>query len=525
MNKNQGDRGHSTNSTEIPHFAKFDSPTDSKVMDNSDNGSKLFDPMAAAESQFAKWTASFDTATRIPSASMTSRDGNLVSPMKSIKNKSHTATSKKSIRTDPPPPVHFRSSLPPQHAKRSSSSSQSHPDRKQAAKTSKAEKRFRRHYANRKYTFQNPPERLDVSIRDVNLASRTAFERIRPIPIEEIKGVSQINLVSNASNDISLSSKNNEIKKISPSPQHLEILKNNHSVQTARQLCWGTSVSPEANLLNDLGESEQVDEHNLLNKDIQPEEDGGTSDTLKKKIRKDILLAEKRRKVLAASKSDGYTQVDPVGYISSTLPNHSPLLTNTRHRLPARVDVGFPGATTEQIDMKQDELRKEAELEEVSPRLIVMLGSAHIGLPSVVNENEHDELVCLEARQMLEYNIKDMPFAGKNLVTALRRHEVAFSLKRDKHRIECESKINDNEDFTDYIEMKPITNTAKDVTGKSKGGDDREYGLSPLKMDQTSIFSPPSDATFSSTQMWRKFSSSILQAYFCKILLNIILLF
>lgn len=110
---------------------------------------------------------------------------------------------------------------------------------------------------------------------------------------------------------------------ISPSLLHCEALERIHGQRFVRQLAWKSSVSYDADLSS---------EHKLVN------------------VRE---------------------------YVAS-LPNMPPRM--FKFRLPMRSDVGFPGATDEEVRLKQEEICTEAEHEEVQPRLL-LLGS-HLLSPS-----------------------------------------------------------------------------------------------------------------------------------------------
>ena len=63
----------------------------------------------------------------------------------------------------------------------------------------------------------------------------------------------------------------------------------------------------------------------------------------------------------------------------TALPSPPPQLSHRKTRLPNRADVGWPGATTPEIELKQREIQHETAWEEATPRLVVLCTAADLG--------------------------------------------------------------------------------------------------------------------------------------------------
>lgn len=201
----------------------------------------------------------------------------------------------------------------------------------------------RRKAAFKKHVFQNIDNVVNLSVRSVDIANRTAFERIN---FSEYARYIQSNYVKSKSNAVS------QQRKISPSLQHLNLLERIFKQEASRQICWSAAISREADPFFGWIEEEK------FNNSISHSQQNS----------KRSRLATRADQ----SKLKQHRAIDPNSYFTSTLPTHFPQLTNKKYRLPMRSDVGFPRATEEEVRIKQEEIQRESELEETCPRLVVL---------------------------------------------------------------------------------------------------------------------------------------------------------
>jgi hypothetical protein len=334
------------------------------------------------------------------------------------------------------------------------------------------ERQLLQSHAEKKFEFQSPLMLCTQRILDVR--TRTSFEKKSiGVVTEEL-----LNVAKDMANRDGYSSKmaiTHKLRKLSPSLEHLQLLERMESIRYTRQICWSPAVSPHADPFygwdcddddDDCGdENEEGNEdigggnanHNRVPVNISQGRDLSEMD---KSARRKLLLNQKRRE--SSMKRQGkYRRLDPLEYVQKVLPPHEPLLTNIKRRLPMRSDVGFPGATEEEIRLKQEEIAKEAHLEEISPRLIVLLNSDDLG--ATVNPSTVDE-IAREPGFDNEWSLPGMPFATDALHVAK----------------QCPSVV--------------MTEEAKRTRSTKK----KRYGP-----DIYSIFAPPLDSTSSSTSIWR----------------------
>ena len=297
----------------------------------------------------------------------------------------------------------------------------------------------------RSKAFQRSDLIPSVQVRVVDIVERAAFES---------RGFSNVVPFDD----------NTDGNKVSPPPQHAEVLnrlygssQGGRQQQKIRQLCWSPAVSPHADPWG--GWDDEYEEKT----DTDGDDD---SDKIKRKRR---LLARKRR--MLSRKRIGqsrYVAVNPVSYARSTLPVHVPLLTNTRIRLPCRADVGFPGVTEAEMRSKQMEIVREAEIEEHSPCVAMLVSSGDVGgfgLDELAGGSPVESLSAGARLQMEDFQgLDDIPLAGREMVEARVRHARAV----------CKEK-------SDCVEAsRPLP------------------GPNP-----TSTFAPPGGSTYSSTHLWR----------------------
>ena len=223
---------------------------------------------------------------------------------------------------------------------------------------------------------------MTVTARTIDLATRTAFEPIKPVSVEEWQSIAATT---------GQVRKMNMHKKLSPSLQHLEILHKMYAIKSVRQLAFSPSVGLESDIF------------------VPWDEDFCGAYT-----------ATGKRRRRGMSKRDGrYHSIDPVKAAASGLPSHSPMLSNRKYRLPMRSDVGFPNASEREIRMKQLEISRETEWEEASPRLVVLVTSDDLG--TAINDDPPSVIL----RQHEEWNgggLEAMPLAGKQLMMAKERN-------------------------------------------------------------------------------------------------------
>lgn len=206
--------------------------------------------------------------------------------------------------------------------------------------------------------FQIPEDSMAVFVRDIAVAQRSAFAMRKPPLPSDITTLNP--------------------KKISPSMQHLSLIHQLQSITHTRQLAFTPSVGLSADSLSP----------EAFNFSISSS---------------------------SSTKRDGrYRSIDPVKATLDVLPHTPPLLSNKKHRLPLRVDVGFPNASTEEIQQKQKEIAIETEWEEAAPRLIVLVTSDDLGTAAAHEGQEEGGA---------------MPFCGPELVFAKERNNRQFSRK------------------------------------------------------------------------------------------------
>eukprot|EP00980_Cylindrotheca_fusiformis_P014005 scaffold3653_cov124-Cylindrotheca_fusiformis.AAC.8 len=261
--------------------------------------------------------------------------------------------------------------------------------------------------------FQFPEDCMSVSVRQIHTAQRSAFARKKPPSYYDHPA---------------LSDRNN--KRISPSYQQLTLIHKMQNIAYTRQLAFAPSVGRAADVL-------------------APDSILAASTSLKKR--------------------DGrYRSIDPVQATIQTLPHSPPLLSNKKHRLPWRADVGFPKASMEEIQRKQQEIAHETEWEEASPRLIVLVTSDDLGTAVQPEYNNHNEKA-------------DPPFfyEGPELRYAKECNQRHFRNNKNTADVNTASNNNDN--------------NSKKRTARPPSDSHLRY----------SVLAPPLDATFSRTLGWR----------------------
>lgn len=292
------------------------------------------------------------------------------------------------------------------------------PPRPPARSPGKNKRESRTHHRD----FQHPEDVMTVSARSIDLTTRTAFEPIPPVSVKEWHSIAA---------QVGKARKANMQKKLSPSLQHLELLHKMNSITSIRQLAFSPSVGLESDVF------------------IPWDEDLNENGNVRRSRRR------------SRTKRDGrYRSIDPFKAVADALPSDPPVLSNRKYRLPMRSDVGFPNASEQEIIKKQQEIARETEWEEASPRLVVLVTSDDIGTAI------HDDPPSAILLQHEEWNgggLQGMPLAGKELMLTKERN-VRLSKRPNKGQVE------------DRHEWKP---------------------------DRTNMLAPPLEASYSSTYGWR----------------------
>lgn len=351
------------------------------------------------------------------------------------------------------------------------------------------------------YTFQHPANAMRLTVRAVDLSHRVAFDsRIPPgadsaslrrmlDEMDRVRGSrSAVGSVIEVGNRGKKKSTDNPCR-ISPSPNHVAILEFVHGsgrgvVQSSqmegrdggrrvvRQLHWNPACSVDADPWFDGrydgdGDGDEhntsATEHGTRNASLDRSRNNGGA-----KQSHEGRRGPMRRKPKSSHGDGRYVPIDPLAATKSAMPDHSPILTNYKRRLPLRSDVGFSNPSPEEVQRKMAEVKREAEWEEASPRIVLLAsGFALFG----DGDEEADELhpSCQsDARLWAGGSLPGVPFAGRDLVSAYRAAAACFEGREDS-----ESK-------------------------KRRGTDD--VMLNPRAY---SVFAPPVDATFSASHLWR----------------------
>ena len=282
--------------------------------------------------------------------------------------------------------------------------------------------------------FQCEDDAMSVTVRLVCVAERTAFDKKLPPYLVTLGGDNESS---------SGSTSNNSSRKISPSLQHWRVLQQLSSVTHVRQLAFSHSVGSAVDVFwrEELEEEEEEDNNHRSNliRDNNNTTWGNNNDN-----NVDSNHRKKRR--------DGrYRSIDPVRATTAALPKDPPLLSNKKHRLPMRTDVGFPNASAEEISQKQEEIRCETQWEEASPRLVVLVTGDDLGkaveedyeddfdendndsIHGNTNKNKEDRKGRNKKRRR-NPGLPGMPFAGKDLIRAKERNNRHFSRRHESSR-------------------------------------------------------------------------------------------
>jgi hypothetical protein len=313
----------------------------------------------------------------------------------------------------------------------------------------------RRKLANKSATtkdFQKEDDKMSVTVRRIPVAERSAFDKKLPAYIlhQGSSGILQSHS-SSSLGGVSTATAGAYGKKVSPSWRHWSVLQQLSSVTHVRQLAFSSSV---VSTVDGFREECEDDDGDGANDDPQP---GG------QKLKKH------------RSRRDGrYRSIDPVKATTAALPKAPPLLSNKKHRLPMRTDVGFSHASMEEITQKQAEIRRETEWEEASPRLVVLVTGDDLGTAVQEGEegtdssgNDTNDQNSAKRRR----GLPNMPWAGRNLIQAKERNNRHFSRNQDQ--------------------LPPSSVTSSSSSHKEEAE------------RVTNMLAPPLDAIYSGTLGWR----------------------
>ena len=301
--------------------------------------------------------------------------------------------------------------------------------------------------------------------------------------------------------------------RISPSPNHMRILEYMHGIfstttsehqqgttasrkRVVRQLQWNAACGVDAD--------PWFDGQYHVDDDDKGDDKGDDNDNNDTTTNNNYYQYPRRKKPTTASThGDGhYIPINPLTTTLSTIPNHSPILTNIKRRLPMRSDVGFSNPPPEEITLKMEEVKKESEWEECSPRIVLLASGFSLfnNKKDNDNSNEDDAAVVDEIHPSCKKDIQlwaggcipGVPFAGRDLVMAAR-----MSAKFEKNHIK---KKEDSDDSRFSVVKKD-----DDYNNHSSSNSDiNEYDVNCPPPGAFSALAPPVDATFSSSHsLWR----------------------
>jgi hypothetical protein len=344
------------------------------------------------------------------------------------------------------------------------------------------------------------------------------------------------------SSSIAFGGRNKNPCRISPSPNHVTILELMHrggrssattmastatGGRVVRQLLWNAACGVDADPWFDGGCSSHLIEDDerywqCARRGDDNDEPAPTTATTMTTMAARHGRGRRMRRRKKNHDGDGrYVPIDALDAARSALPDHSPLLTNVKRRLPMRSDVGFANPDPEEVRIKMDEVRREAEWEESSPR-IVLLGSGFMLFSAAADDDDDDDdddgrkeggdeedgettkeadddgsLLRPSSRRvvggggMMETIVVDrlhsscredvriwagggsipgVPFAGRDLVSAYLRERIAFGKSATRKKME------DIRGGTEDGNEKDATTKDGDSNNKVVGGGGKEGG-------------------------------------------------
>ena len=320
--------------------------------------------------------------------------------------------------------------------------------------------------------FQREEDSMSVSVRKVSLKERVAFDMHHLISLEDWEEIARTCQERSSGSVTGGSTYSLPLRrtKLSPSLQHLQLLHKMQSINQIRQLAF----SPSCGLASD----------QLF---VPP---AGDEDFY------DFVQFNHGQKSLSSSRShkrDGrYRSIDPVKATLAALPASPPLLSNKKHRLPMRSDVGFPNASVEEIQQKQAEIALETEWEEASPRLVVLVTSDDLGTAVQEEPIKGHPLMPL-THPWNEGGLDGMPWAGRELQIQKSRNKRHFSGNNSARRSKLQpSSLSCNSGDSE-----------SSVAARSSKN--KNFQKEPFfeSLTRYSMLAPPLDATHSKTYGWR----------------------
>jgi hypothetical protein len=365
--------------------------------------------------------------------------------------------------------------------------------------------------------FQHEKDSMYVSVRTIPVAERVAFDKHRLLSVEEWQAIAVVSSQQLQGVDALPSPSSFRKAKLSPSLQQLQLLHKMQSISHVRQLSFSPSMGLAADTLyvssntNDDSYDSTTSSHptNLTTIPTTTASTGQQSSKL-------------RRSETTTTKRDGrYRSIDPVQATVAALPPTPPLLSNKKHRLPLRADVGFPNASIEEIEQKHAEINHETEWEEASPRLIVLVTSDDLG--TAVHEEPKRGGRGIPLHELTKpWNgggLEGMPWAGPELQLAKARNHRHFAgnCEKKKETIQNEDDAHSSTEHNDedLNRNRPpsldqhhrgtsrdgsVSTATQRVSNRNQKGN-RKRPVPPT--NRYSALAPPLDATFSNTFGWR----------------------
>lgn len=306
--------------------------------------------------------------------------------------------------------------------------------------------------------FQRSCDFPSVTVRYVNVAQRSAFD------VKELTSLPEWESIAAAS-----TKNNKKLPRLSPSYNHLAWLhKLQHGQHVIRQVQFSPSTGMDADYFYSLQEVTQGNADEVL---LFGPKNSTTTSRRRHSSNTDVLVVRdgRYRSIDPVAATEALLSSPPPGDDSTTTTTTTtsmtppPSLSHKKYRLPNRADVGFPNASPQEIQCKQDEIRNETAWEEASPRLVLLVTSDDLGTAVFAEQNIKNSAT---AGPEHETGCEGIPYAGRDLLLAKARNAKHF--KRQCHI------LNNN-------------NAAQLL----------------LRPDSYSMLAPPLESTYSPSQGWR----------------------
>lgn len=190
--------------------------------------------------------------------------------------------------------------------------------------------------------FQHEADVPLVTVQFVSTAQRSAYNRLPPPSMAAYQRV-----VDQTATVLGRHHQPRTLqRRLSPSPQHLQVLHALQAQDIIRQVEFAPTVSVEADTT-----SESPGAHEMMR-----------------------------------GRDGRYRPIHVVQASVNSLPSTAPQLSHRKMRLPSRADVGWPGASESEINRKQEEIHNETAWEEATPRLVVLVTSDDLGIVLVEDD-------------------------------------------------------------------------------------------------------------------------------------------